>query len=431
MAEVDIATQAHEELGFSRWWQIVAAVVMMALVSPYQYVWSSIQEPLANDLGVSLPALGAVFTLYVIFQSGTQFPAGWWRDRHGPQTMTVVAGLLAGGGYVGLAYANELWQVYFLYSLGAIGVGIVYTIAVNTAVKWFPDRRGLTTGAGTMAFAAGSALFVPYVRANATVSAFASVLENVGLLIGIGVIVGALVLRDPPDDWPNDTETPDKNKADLISDPSQTAQSTAMNPSVNRTPQYTWDEVVRTWQFWVMYAMFVGISGANLMLAANLIPFAENLGIAAFIATASATVLPIADGIGRLGVGGISDRIGRERSMIATFSLCGIGLFLLVGMGAIGSTLGFLGAVVIAASFEGTQYTLFPSVIGDYYGEEHSSTNYAILYSAKMVGGIFGGAAVSWIVGVTNWTTAFLIGGVLALIAGLGATVLRAPDTEA
>lgn len=429
MAEVDIATRAHNELGFSRWWQIVAAIVMMALVSPYQYVWSSLQQPLANDLGVPLPALGAVFTLYVIFQSGIQFPAGWLRDRHGPQVMTLVAGLLAGGGYVGLAHASALWQVYILYSLGAIGVGIVYTIAVNTAIKWFPDRRGLTTGAGTMAFAAGSALFVPYVRANATVGAFGSVLQNVGLLIGVGVIVGALVLRDPPNDWLNDTRDVTAAKESSGTEENRTERLNTRNPTMETAHQYTWREVLQTWQFWLMYAMFIGISGANLMLAANLVPFADNLGLATIVATASATILPIADGLGRLGTGGISDRIGRERSMLVTFTLCGIGLFLLVGLGKVGSATGFIAAVVIAAGFEGTQYTLFPSVIGDYFGEKHSSTNYAILYSAKMVGGIFGGAAVGWLVGTTRWTTVFLIGGVLAITAGFSAILLHPPST--
>jgi len=48
---------------FSRWWQIVAAAGMMAAVSPYQYVWSSIEQPLAESLDLALPALGAVFSL--------------------------------------------------------------------------------------------------------------------------------------------------------------------------------------------------------------------------------------------------------------------------------------------------------------------------------------------------------------------------------
>ena len=37
-------------------------------------------------------------------------------------------------------------------------------------------------------------------RANATARSFAGVLRNVGLRIGVGILVGALVLRDPPDD---------------------------------------------------------------------------------------------------------------------------------------------------------------------------------------------------------------------------------------
>lgn len=64
-----------------------------------------------------------------------------------------------------------------------------------------PDRRGLTTGIGTMAFVSGSALFILYVRRNATVSSYSTILHNVGLLIGVGVLVGALILRDPPNDW--------------------------------------------------------------------------------------------------------------------------------------------------------------------------------------------------------------------------------------
>lgn len=422
----DYSERAREILGFSRWWQVIVAVVMMALVSPYQYVWSSIQGPLARDLGISLPALGFVFTLYVVFQSGSQFPAGWLRDRHGPRVLALLAGVLAGGGYLGLSSVTQLWQIYFLYALGAVGVGIVYTVAVNTAVKWFPDRRGLTTGAGTMAFAAGSALFVPYVRANATVGSFAGVLQNVGLLIAVGVVVGALVLRDPPAGFADGVGTATDGGTSQRSG-TDDSQAASTDETVADTRQYTWREVVRTWQFWVLYVMFVGISGANLMLAANLVPFAESAGLPAAIATLSATMLPVADGIGRLSVGGISDRLGRERSMAVAFSLCGIGLFALTGMGAVGTTVGFLGAVVLAAFFEGTQYTLFPSVVGDYYGQEHSSTNYAVLYSAKMIGGVFGGTVVGWLVTATGWSVTFLVGGALAIGAGLGAVVLRPP----
>ena len=112
----------------------------MAVISPYQYVWSSIEGPLAADLSIPLPELGLVFTLFVVVQSGSQFPVGWWRDTHGPRCILLVAAMLAGGAYFLLAYAETVWHLRLLYSLSAVGVGIVYTVAVNMAIKWFSDR---------------------------------------------------------------------------------------------------------------------------------------------------------------------------------------------------------------------------------------------------------------------------------------------------
>ncbi|MFB6156044.1 MAG: OFA family MFS transporter [Haloferacaceae archaeon] len=415
--DVDYAARAREQLGFSRWWQVVAAAVMMGLVSPYQYVWSSIEGPLAESLGISLPALGLVFTLFVIFQSGSQFPVGWWRDRRGPRELTLLAGVLAGGGYIGIAYATEVWQLYLLYSLGAIGVGIVYTVAVNTALKWFPDRRGLTTGVGTMAFAGGSALVVPYVRANATVSGYPVVLTNMGLLIGAGILVGALVLRDPPTNWLDDDASEDDAEAD--------------GGSADSRKQFTWREMLGTWQFWLMYVMFIAMSGAGLMLTAKVVSFAQNLGLAELIATLSATLLPVAGGVGRLVMGDVSDRVKRERAMAVSFFLCGVGLLFVVLFAQWGRSYLFIAAVFVATFFWSPQYTLFPSVVGDYYGRQHSSANYALLYSGKMWGGIFGGAIAGWLVTQTSWTTTFLVGGALALVAAVSALVLRPPSPDA
>lgn len=46
-------------------------MVGMAVVSPYQYVWSSIEGPLQAVLDVSPATLGTVFTLFVLFQAGS------------------------------------------------------------------------------------------------------------------------------------------------------------------------------------------------------------------------------------------------------------------------------------------------------------------------------------------------------------------------
>lgn len=408
---IDYAGKARQVLGFSRWWQIVAAAGMMAAVSPYQYVWSSIERPLAESLDIALPALGAVFSLYVVFQSASQFPAGWVRDRHGPRLLTFMAALLAGGGYIGLAYATELWQLYLLYSLGAVGVGIIYTVAVNTAVKWFPDRTGLTTGIGTMAFAVGSVLVVPYVRANAVPDGYTDVLRNVGLGILIVLILGAVVLRDPPTDW---LEEERKNRSAELADSL-------------RGRAYTTTEMLRTWQFWLLYAMFIAVAGADLLLIANIVGYAEQIGFAAIIATLSATLLPLASGISRIILGEVYDRFNRRYVIASSFLLAGVFRLILVYSGTIEARYLFILMVLLSMFFSAPLYVYFPSLIAEYYGVKHSSSNYAIVYTAKIGGGVFAGTMAGFLVTTIGWDPTFILGGLLALGAALGALVLRPP----
>ena len=75
-----------------------------------------------------------------------------------------------------------------------------------------------------------------------------------------------------------------------------------------------------------MYAIFVAVSGAGLVLTAKVVSFAGALELSAGTTTLSATVLPIAGGAGRLVPGEVSDRVDRERPMAVSFLLCGTGV---------------------------------------------------------------------------------------------------------
>ncbi|GAB3696657.1 MFS transporter [Halorubrum pallidum] len=423
---VDYARRAADTLGFSRWWQILAAAGMMAAVSPYQYVWSSIEQPLAANLDIALPALGAVFSFYVVFQSLSQFPAGKWRDRHGPGALTFLAAVLAGGGYLGLAYATAVWQLYLLYSIGAVGVGIVYTVAVNTAVKWFPDRTGLTTGIGTMAFAGGSALVVPYVRANATMGAYADVLRNIGIAILLVTLVGAYLLRDPPDDWLDDDEAdiPEERASD---EPAAEADDDSGLAASLRGRDYGTREMLSTWQFWLLYAMFIATAGADLIVTANVVRFADHFGLAAVVATAAATLLPLASGVSRMILGEASDRFDRAWVMAVSFVLAGVFRLGLIGAGRAEAGIPFVALVMGAMFFSSPLYVFFPSIVADYYGAWNSSGNYALLYTAKVGGGVFAGTVAGYLVAEFGWEPTFALGGGLAIAAGLATFLLRPP----
>src|SRR5260370_2808363 len=60
--------------------------------------------------------------------------------------------------WVGSGMVHSLGALYLVYSVGGIGAGAGYGACVGTALKWFPDHRGLAAGATAGAYGFGTAL---------------------------------------------------------------------------------------------------------------------------------------------------------------------------------------------------------------------------------------------------------------------------------
>jgi len=72
----------RDQLPFSVWWLVGAGAVAMAVAGLYQFLWSSLRDPLSARLGASEAATGTVFTFFILFQTVSQFPFGWVREDH-------------------------------------------------------------------------------------------------------------------------------------------------------------------------------------------------------------------------------------------------------------------------------------------------------------------------------------------------------------
>ncbi|WP_436926993.1 MFS transporter [Halosimplex amylolyticum] len=398
--------------GRRRWALVAVAALAMGLIGTYQFVWSSIRLPLGARLGAPEPALGTVFTLFLVFQAVSQFPAGWVRDRSGPRIPLLVGAPLVVVGYAWTGVAGSLPEVYVAYALGGIGTGFVYTVAVNTPVKWFTDRRGLATGAVTMSYSGVSFLLIPGVRRGVD-DAFETTLLALGIAVGAAALLAAVVLRDPPG------MTDDSRDAETSDDRSD-AETSAV--------EYGWRETIRTWQFWVLYVVFVVVNGVGLMLIGKVISYANAFGLPAAVATAGASVVAVSDALGIALIGGVSDRLGRERTVAASLVLGGLALAATVPVGGADAAWAFVALAGAAALFRSPPFSVFPSLVGDYYGQANSSQNYALLYSAKIWGSVFGGTVASGLVVSLGWTDSFLLAGAALSLAGLATATLGPPD---
>jgi len=67
---------------------------------------------------------------------------------------------------------------------------------------------------------------------------------------------------------------------------------------------------------------------------------------------------------------------------------------------------------------------LIPALTADTFGTDHAAANQGVMYMAKGVGGLLGGALAAWTAATFGWTVVFLAAAALALAAAGGALVL-------
>ena len=107
--------------------------------------------------------------------------------------------------------------------------------------------------------------------------------------------------------------------------------------------------------------------------------------------------------------------------------LCGAFLLLTVGAGTQHNQTLFVIATLLAIFFWGPLFSLFPTVVGHYFGDAAAGSNYGILYAiAKGSGGIYGGVLSAMLINSHGFPFAISTAAAMAVVAGLLIIPLKA-----
>ena len=390
----------------NRWFQLVSSLLAMIMIANLQYSWTLFVGPMQTSTGWKLSDIQFAFTLFILFQTWVQPMDGWLIDRLGPRWFISAAGLLCGLGWAGMGYARSLPALYALYCLAGMGAAFVYSASMGSALKWFKGRRGLASGIMAAGFGGGTALFIPLISALIAQRGYHQTFLATGLVQGLVILLVAQFLRHPQE-----------------ADP-------AIRPASQQGgaggPQLTTLEMLRTPRFYAMYAMFVLMATGGLLVTASAGPMARSWGLSAGALTLATTLGPLANGASRIFWGWVSDRLGRETTMVIAFLLQALCLCLVVALGEHSGTWFALTLVLVYFTW-GEIYALFPSATGDYFGSRHATSNYSVLYTAKGVASIIGGWFGAFLFERTGtWSFGFFGSALMALTAAVLAFRLRA-----
>jgi MFS transporter, OFA family, oxalate/formate antiporter len=375
-------------------------MVAMAAIANLQYSWTLFTTPLTKSLGAKLSDVQWAFSIFIICQTWLVPVEGWFIDKFGGRVVVAIGGILVGLGWIGCGFAESLPALYFWSGIGGVGAGAVYGAAIGTALKWFPDRRGLAVGLAAGAYGFGTALTVIPIQMMIDSRGYEYAFIFWGVIQGLMVIGAAQLLAKPPAGW----HPPGRGFTFA-------RESQVPKAQVSYTP---W-EMLKTSTFWTMYVMMALVAFGGMMIVAQIKPIAQGYGLDKGVLWFGASALSLAlildrvvNGFTRPFWGWVSDHIGRYTAMAITFALEAAAIVLL--MQFVHQPVAF----VILSGFVffawGNIYSLFPAAIADVFGPEYATTNYGLQYTAKGTAAIFAGGGAAWLAEQTgSWTSVFWI----------------------
>lgn len=343
----------------------------------------------------------------------------------GPRRLAATGGLVLGSGYVfaGLAGGTNFWAVVLGIGLiGGAGIGLGYVVPIAVGMRWFPDRKGMITGLAVAGFGFGAMGWVKLA------GAWGHLIEQVGLgttfiiyglAFAVMVGVGSFWMVMPPGGWLPAGYTP----------PEATTGGAGRDFSVA--------EMLRTRQFYLIFITFAVSAGAGLMSIGlmKLYPMEalQEGGLSAAQAnavsgTAMAVFFSLANGIGRIVWGTLSDKLGRRVSVIIMATSQGAFLMAFSSMAGQEYLL-YLGAALIGFNFGGN-FALFPTLTADTFGTQNVGLNYPYVFLSYGAGGIAFPILGGVLGDMGNFPLAFTICGGACLVGALATFFVRPPKTD-
>ena len=363
----------------NRWFYAILGVAILFFAGVV-YAWSVMSGPIALEFSEAAGKTGAgiwstadislAFTIVMIFFCIGCLVGGFLSAKVSARVYVYISAILF---LVGFFLASGVQTCLMLYlSYGVIcgfGSGLAYSAVMGTVGKWFPDRQGMISGILLMGF--GISAFVIGKVYQATTPADLNQIGNwrssfriLGIIACIVLLVCGTFLKKPGPDY------------------SVPAAAAAKKKRVNPVSQETETKVMmRRPAFWCYYLWAVLISAGGLMLVSQARGIATEAGSGISGGTIATVVglISVMNGVGRVILGSLYDKIGRSRLMqIVNAIFIVAGIILIMALKTNSFALITLGFIVGGFGYGGVTPTN-SAFVSDYYGMKFYPMNFSII----------------------------------------------------
>ncbi|MBC8004215.1 MAG: OFA family MFS transporter [Verrucomicrobia bacterium] len=392
-------------------WIITFAALGINLIMGVLYSWGVIKKALVNDWGWTNTEATLPFTVSAAVFAVTMIFAGRAQDKYGPRVVTILAGFILGAGLIASGFAkSQMMMVLTFGVIGSMGIGLGYSAATPCAMKWFESsKKGMIAGI-VVAGVGLSPVYITPITANLLSNyGISNTFIILGVFATVVTVMLALFLKNP------------KEAVALKIVSNQPV-------SASKNNDFSWNQVLETPQFYLLWIMYLLAATAGLMLIAHLPSIAviqANWKTAGFMLV---VILSLFNAGGRLGAGVLSDKVGRTRAMMIVFMVQAVNMFLFMFYTSIPTLV--IGSAVAGLAY-GAVFSLFPTTTAEFFGMKNLGVNYGLIFTGWGVAGVIGPILGGMVADQTGaYSNGYIVAGVFLVIATLLVGVLKAPKVK-
>jgi len=412
-------------LPFYYGWLIVAvAFVTMAIAVTARTAFSLLLPPLIDEFGWDRGVVAGAFSFGFLLSALLAPVAGRLMDSSGPRVVIGTGVCLMSLGLLTAPAIQRPWQLYA--TLGVlVGVGasfMTYTAHSLFLPNWFVRRRALAIGIAFAGAGVGAIVLLPWLQTIIGHDGWRAACSAMGVIVLVGIGCLTLLVRRRPEDL-----------GLLAEGASHAVRLQAVHMPSNvvdrhwAATEWTLARAVRTRRFWWIALAYFWAMFAWYVVQVHQTKYLTEIGFTPLVAAWSLGIVSVVAIPGQIGLGALSDRVGRE--WVWTVACCGLAVCYaaLIALEHAPSP-GLLDLMVISQGFLGYAVT---SVMGPIVAEIFEGRHYGAIFGAATIALIGGGAAGPWVAGVIHDATgsyrlAFLLA-ITGCVVSAGAIWIAAP----
>ncbi|TAL31642.1 MAG: MFS transporter [Spirochaetes bacterium] len=335
------------------------------------YAYSVFKVPVQELFSVGALQGGMPYMIFLAFFAGL-FPfGGRMLEKMGPRKVGLLGAIIVGAGWMLSSRASGILFLNITYGvIAGAGVGLAYGGPIATAVRWFPDKKGLAVGLTVAGF--GGSPFVTAYVASRLIAAYGALATF--LYLGIAFLALLLLLSIP------------------LRFPAQGWKPAGWSPGAAgaavHAKEYDTHEMAKTSSFWGLFVCFMIGSLAGLMAIGISSPVAtEVISIDRTVAASLVGVFAIFNGLGRPLFGILTDKLTPRYAAVLNLVL-----IMLMSVGMLFAGTGMV-ALYVACFIGfwlclGGWLAIAPTTTATHFGAAYYARNYGVMLLAYGAGAI-------------------------------------------